>query len=59
MGVIWFVFHVHQLILIRFTQQKLWCINGSTMKDLQKLNLQNQTSLDLVMVIIDAYFLIS
>jgi hypothetical protein len=34
-GVIWFVFHVLQLLLIRFIQQNSCCISKSTMKHLQ------------------------
>jgi hypothetical protein len=32
-GVIRFIFHVLQLLLIRFTQQNLGCISNSTIKD--------------------------
>ena len=35
-GVNWFVFHVLQLLLIRFTQQNSCCIRKSSMKHLQK-----------------------
>ena len=37
-GVIWFMFHVLQLLPIRFTQQNSWCINKPTMKHMQKLD---------------------
>jgi hypothetical protein len=37
-GVIWFIFHVLQLLPIRFTQQNLCCINISMMKHLQEPN---------------------
>ena len=35
-GIIWFVFHVPQLVPLRFTQQNLHCINKSMMKDTKK-----------------------
>ena len=34
--VIWFIFHVFQLLLIRFTQQNSFCVRKSKMKHLQK-----------------------
>ena len=37
-GVIWFVFHVPQLLLIIFTQQNSCCTSNSLMKHLQKLD---------------------
>ena len=37
-GVIWFLFHVLQLLPIRFTQQNSCCINKSTIKHLQNSN---------------------
>ena len=38
-GVMWFVFHVLQLLPIKFTQQNLCCISKSIMKHMQKLDL--------------------
>ena len=35
-GVIWFLFHVLQLLPIRCTQQNSCCISKSTMKNMQK-----------------------
>ena len=38
--VMWFIFHVLQLLPIRFTQQNLSCINNSTMTRHQKSDLK-------------------
>ena len=35
MGVVWFVFHILQFLLIRFTQQNLRCMSKSAMEHLQ------------------------
>ena len=35
-GVIWFTFHVLQLLSIRFIEQNACCISKSTMKHMQK-----------------------
>ena len=42
-GVIWVVFHVLQLLPLRFTQQNLCCTNKSTIKHHQN-TLENRTS---------------
>ena len=47
-GVIWFVFHVLQLIPIRFTKQNTCCISK---RIIYKSRIENWTSLDLVMII--------
>ena len=38
-GVVWLIFHVLQLLLIRFTQQNSCCISMYTMKHMQKPDL--------------------
>ena len=43
-GIIWFVFHVLQLLSIRFTQQNLCCIRKFMMKYIQK-RIENWISL--------------
>ena len=45
MGVIWFDFHVLQLLPIRFTHKKLCCVSKSTVKRLPKSRIGNQTPL--------------
>ena len=37
-GVIWFLSHVLQLLLVKFTQQNFCCISKSTMKHMRKLD---------------------
>ena len=37
-GVTWFLFHVLQRLVIKFTQQNLCCISKSTMKHMQELD---------------------
>ena len=49
-GVIWYVFLVHRLLLIKFTSSNMCCINKSMMKHQQK-SYWVGTSPDLVMVI--------
>ena len=49
MGVIWFVFHVLQLLPVRFTQMNVCRISKSTMKQLQN-RIENWTFPDLVVV---------
>ena len=51
LGVIWFVFHILHVLLMRFTEQNLCCISKSTMEHLQNW-IENRTSPGLVMVMI-------
>ena len=57
MSVIWFAFHVLQLLLIVFTQQNSCCISKSTMKYVQN-RIENRAFLDLVMIITSASLLV-
>ena len=57
-GVIWFIFHVLQLLPIRFAPKNLCCISKSTM-NICKNQIGNRNSRDLVMVIASACLSIS
>jgi hypothetical protein len=57
-GVVWFHFHVFQVLSIRFIQQNSCCIRKSTMKHMQN-RISNWNSSDLVVVIGSACLLIS
>ena len=59
-GVIWFLFHVHQLLPIRFTQQNETSVAFANLRrNICKKRIGNRTSHALVMVIGSACLLIS